>query len=429
MKFSIKRTGSLLALCFLFSTSLAQATLDRIAVIVNDDLITSAELDRQLESVSKQLRAQRTMLPPVKILRKQVLEREIIKQIQLQHALGTGIIVDDNELNNTLNTIAGQNNLSLREFREVLERDGFNFTHFREDIRNEMIIARLQQREVHSRVSITEQEIDHFLNTQAIQGNADDEYLLFHILVSIPEAASPEQIQKARLKAEDVLKKLTDGADFAQTAVSVSDGQQALEGGNLGWRKAGQLPTLFASAALNLKPGELGELIRSPSGFHIIKLMDKRLGEQHIVTQTLARHILIRPNEINTQNEVVSRLRQLKERIEQGDSFEEIARSHSEDPGSAAKGGDLGWVSPGTMVPQFEEKMEAMQPGEVSAPFQTQFGWHILQVLDRRNEDNSADFRRNQAREFLRQRKIDEMLETWLRQQRDEAYVEYKIEI
>ncbi len=420
--------GLLLAL-ILLPCAQAATVLDRIAVIVNDDVITEQELEQRLEVIKKQLRAQRATLPPTRVLRKQVLEREIIKQIQLQLAKSTGIMVDDNALNATIENIARQNGLDLAQFREVLERDGFDFASFREDIRNEMIIARLQQREVSNRVTVTEQEIDNFLRTQAAQGHADDEYLISHILISVPEAASPEQIRQAREKAERVLAELKAGADFAQMAISVSDSQQALDGGSLGWRKSGQLPTLFASEAMRLHPGELGDIIRSPSGFHIIKLMDKRVGKRHLVTQTLARHILIRPNELTSEADAINQLKQLKARIEQGESFEKLARAHSDDPGSASQGGSLGWVNPGTMVAQFQEVMDATPVGQISEPFKTQFGWHILQVQDRRTEDNSEDFARNQARRFLRQRKIDESLETWLRQLRDEAYVEYKIDV
>jgi len=421
----------LLSFCLVVGVSLpalAATELTRIAVIVNDDVITTQQINAQLDSVTKQLRSQKTMLPPADILRRQVLEREVIKEVQLQLAKNTGIIVDDNELNNTLDNIAKQNKLSLRQLREVLEKDGFDFAQYRENIRQEMIIARLQQREVHSRVHISEPEIDNFLHTQSLQGGLDDEYLLSHILISIPEAASPQQISQAKKKADDVLGRLKKGEDFAQMAVSYSDGQKALEGGSLGWRKAGELPTLFAEMVTQLKPGKVGELIRSPSGFHIIKLLDKRRGEKHMVTQSLTRHILIRPNELISNMEAQERLKHLRERIENGDDFSELARSHSDDPGSAAKGGSLGWVDPGVMVPEFEDMMNKTPKGKISEPFRSQFGWHILQVQDRRNQDNSDAFRRNQAREFLRQRKIEESLDTWVRQRRDEAYVEYKIE-
>lgn len=405
---------------------LAHATptkINSIAAIVNDDVITALELNQQVDTIRKQLRSQNTRLPPENILRKQVLEREVVKQIQLQIAKGTGIRIDDNELNSTLDRIAQQNRLSLREFRDALENDGLNFSSFREDIRAEMILARLHQREIHNRITISAQEVDNFLATQASQGNVDDEYNLSHILVASPEAASADEIEKTQKRANDILARLNAGEEFQQVAISASDGQKALEGGNLGWRKAGQLPTLFSKAVLQMSVGEHSKLIRSSSGFHIIRLNDKRTGEKHIVTQTKARHILIRPNELNTETDVITRLRQLRERIIAGADFSELAKSHSEDRASAINGGDLGWVSPGQMVPQFEAAMDSLNPGEVSEPFQSQFGWHIVQVLERRDLDNSEEFTQNKAREFIRQRKIEEMTETWLRQIREEAYV------
>ena len=404
------------------------ATLDRIAAIVNDEVITLNELEEQVDTVRKQIRAQNTLPPPNDVLRKQVLEREIVKQVQLQFAKNTGIFVDDNALNNAIENIAAQNNMSLQAFHDVLERDGYDFARFREDIRNEMIISRLRQREISNAIRVTDQEVDSFISTQQLQGFSDDEFLVSHILIALPEAATPEVIGNTRQRAETVLADLEKGADFSQTAISVSDGQQALEGGSLGWRKLGQLPTIFARPLTRMKKGEISEIIRSPSGFHIIKLVDKRAGEQHIISQTHARHILIRPSELVTETEIISRLRQLKDRIEGGDSFEELAKSHSDDPGSRVNGGDLGWVNPGDMVPQFEAVMDQLKPNQVSEPFQTPFGWHIVQVLERRTLDNSDEYRRNQAREFLRQRKIDEATESWIRQLRDEAFVEVKID-
>ncbi|MDH5377538.1 MAG: peptidylprolyl isomerase, partial [Gammaproteobacteria bacterium] len=373
-----------------------------------------------------QLMERNTRLPPAKLLNRQILERTVVKQLQLQLAKATGIMVDDTALNNTLETVASQNNLSIRELRNTLEKDGLDFAQYRESIREQMILGQLLRREVHSRVSLTEQEIDNFIATQTVQGGTDDEYKLSHILVGLPEAATPESIKIAKTKANRLMQNINNGADFNQTAIAESDGPNNLEGGDLGWRRAGQLPTLFAAEVVNMKKGELRGLIRSPSGFHIIKLDDKRPGKRHIVTQTLVRHILIKPNELNTETDVISRLRQLKQRAESGDSFSDLARSHSDDRASAVKGGDLGWTNPGDMVPQFEAAVNRLKKNEISEPFQTQFGWHIAQTLDRRNQDNSEEFGRNQAREFLRQRKADEMQESWLRQLREEAYVEIR---
>ena len=405
----------------------AESTINGIAAIVNDDVITTEQLNAQIEIIKKQIREQNTRIPPNEVLRKQVLEREIVKQVQLQLAKNTGIRVDDNELAATLTRIAGQNQLNLREFKDTLERDGYKFNSFREDIRSEMILARLRQREVNNRINISDQEVENFLSTQATQGNIDDEFEIFHILISSPEAASSEDIAATQKKAKEVLKLLNNGADFQQTAISYSNGQKALEGGALGWRKAGQLPTLFSSVIIGMKPGEHSDLIRSSSGFHIIQLKNKRSGEQHMITQTKARHILISPNELTTEIDVINRLRNLRERILGGGDFAEIAKLHSEDRGSATLGGDLGWVSPGQMVPQFEAAMNSLSVNDVSEPFQSQFGWHIVQVSERRELDNSKTFTNNKARELIRQRKVSETTETWLRQLREEAFVDIKI--
>lgn len=404
----------------------AQVEIDSIVAVVNEDIITRSELDSQVTLVQQQLRDRAVPLPSPDVLRKQVLDREILKHLQLQLAKNTGIIVDDDTLNKAIDNIAAQNNMSLRQFRDALETEGFDFPSYREEIRGQLIISKLQQRDVQSRITISDQEIDNFLATQFAQGNVDDEYRLRHILVAVPEAASPEKIQNARNKAEAILKELRAGADFSQTAIARSDGKQALEGGDLGWRKAGELPTLFMNVALKMKEGDVSELIRSPSGFHIIKLMGKRTGEQHTLEQTSARHILIRPNELLSEREAEHRLEQLKQRIESGAPFEELARSHSDDRATASAGGNLGWVNQGDLVPQFEDVMRQLKPGDISAPFTTPYGWHIVQVLERRTLDNSEQYKRNKAREFLRQRKLDEMLDAWLRQLRDEAYVEYK---
>lgn len=428
MTFFNKLMGALLLVASStgWAATSAEADIDGIAAIVNDDIITLRQLDKQVEFVKKQLSAQNPKLPPMAILRKQVLEREIVKQIQLQLARNTGILVDDNALNTTIENIAGQNKMNLREFRNALESDGFNFADYREFIRDEIIINKLRQREVSNLITVTEQEVDNFLATQQIQGDSDDEYLLSHILISVPEAANSETIEAKQKKAASILADLRKGVDFAQTAMSVSNGPQALEGGSLGWRKAGQLPTLFARIIPQMKVGQVSDIIRNPTGFHIVKLVDKKASKQHVVTQTKARHILLKSNELSAEAEIITRLRQLKDRIESGESFDELARSHSEDRVSAGKGGDLDWVSPGDLTPQFEDVMNRLQPNQVSEPFQTPFGWHIVQVLERRTLDDSGELERKQAKEFIRMRKMDEMTENWMRQLRDEAFVDVK---
>lgn len=416
----------------LLATALhAQTTpveIDRILAVVNDDIILQSELDDATRTIKQQLSQQGRPVPSDAVLQKQVLERLIVMRLQLQLANSTGIRVDDETLNRTVQNIAQQNGLSLSEFRDVLERDGFSFAKFREDVRNEITVNRLQQRQVTNRVTVTEQEVDNFLSNQNVQGSQNAKYHLAHILIPVPEAASPQKIQDARAKAQQVLDELQAGADFAQKAIAVSSGQQALEGGDLGWREAGEIPTLFADTVLKMKPGEISDVIRSPSGFHIVKLMEAQDSERHIITQTHARHILVRPTEVTSAADARTRLEQLKGRIETGEDFEALARSHSEDSGSAVKGGDLGWVNPGDMVPRFEEAMNQLQPGQVSEPFESQFGWHIVQVLERRKHDSTEEFKRAKARELIRQRKAEEELEVWLRRLRDEAYVEYRTE-
>lgn len=402
--------------------------IDRVVAIVNEDVIVMTELDARIRIIVDQLRQSGTRAPPLHVLQRQVLERLILDRLQLQVADRTGIRIDENMLNRAVSEIARKNGLGLREFRQILERDGYDFASFREDIRNEIRISEVRQRQVSNRVKVSQREIRNFLDMAQRQSSRDAELRLGHILIATPEAASPDDIAEARAKATRVREQLLGGADFAQTAVAVSDGQQALEGGDLGWRRMSQLPTIFAEEVTGMAPGDLSGLIRSPSGFHIIKILEGRGVERHIVVQTHARHILIRVDELTDSNTARTRLTQLKQRIEGGADFAELARSNSDDPGSASRGGDLGWVSPGDMVPQFEQVMKETYPGTVSAPFRTQFGWHIIQVLERRDHDSTEEFRRSQAVEQIRQRKLEEELQTWLRQLRDEAYVELRLD-
>lgn len=403
------------------------APLDRILAVVNNDVITQSDLAIQTRTVVQQLRQRNTELPPADVLQKQVLERAIMDRLQLQVADRTGIRVDDDTLNRAIETIAKQNNLSIDQFREVLARDGFDFAAFREDIREEIIISRLRQREVGNKITVTDQEVQNYLDNQKVQGaTAGNEYQIAQILVALPEAPAPEQIQATKEKAQKVLDDLRGGADFTQTATAISDDQKALEGGDLGWRAAGQLPTIFADVVPGMQPGAISELIRSPSGFHIVKLVDKRGDGESIVKQTQARHILIRTNELTSDQDAQTRLEQLKQRIDGGEDFAALARSNSEDAASAVNGGSLGWVNPGDLVPQFEAVMNDLEPAQASEPFQTQFGWHVAQVVERRDHDNTDDLKKSKAREAIRQRKGDEELQAWLRTLRDEAYIEFK---
>ncbi|MCH7695818.1 MAG: peptidylprolyl isomerase [Proteobacteria bacterium] len=387
-----------------------------------------SELEEKVLTIKNQLREQGTSLPPSSILEKQVLDRLILTKLQTQMAANTGIRVDDETLNRTISNIAAENQLTLAQFREILESDNYSYEKFREDIRNEILISRLRQRQVDNRVVVSEREIENFLSSQALQDEFDKEFRLAHILIATPEGISIEKKATAKQTAQKVLKELSAGQDFAQMAATHSDGQQALDGGDLGWRKAGQVPTLFADFVADMQKGDVSELITSPSGYHIIKLTDVRASEQIVVTQTNARHILIRPNELITEDGAKARLQQLKQRIEGGDDFAELAKGNSIDTVSAADGGNLGWVGPGDLVPQFEQIMDTLAPGEISNPFKTQFGFHIVQVLERREHDSTEDVKRAKARNAIRQRKMEEARENWLREMRDEAYVEYRLE-
>jgi peptidyl-prolyl cis-trans isomerase SurA len=416
-------------LCYfcLCPATYAGAALNRIIAIVNDDVVMQSELQAEVRTISARIQEQGTALPPPEILEKQVLDNLIMTKLQIQTALETGIRVDDETLNRMISNIAAESKLSLKELRDILEADNYSYEKYRNDLRNEILISRLRQRQVDNRIMVTSSEIDTFLENQEQQGKGDLEYRLSHILIATPANASINQLQQIRLKADSLLEQLKNGDDFSQAASTHSDGQQALNGGDLGWRKSGEIPTLFSDIVANMEQGDISNLINSPSGYHIIKLADIRSTEMHVVTQTHARHILLTPDEINTEDDIKRRMEQIYIRIEGGDNFAELARGNSLDPGSAAEGGDLGWINPGDLAPEFEQVMNQLDIGETSRPFQSQFGWHIVQVLDRREHDNTVSLRRSRAREAIRQRKLEEAHEAWLRQMRDDAYVEYRL--
>jgi peptidyl-prolyl cis-trans isomerase SurA len=411
----------------LLAGAAAAAKLDHIVAVVNDDVILESELERQMTRVSSELSQRGTPMPPRHIFERQVLERLILTRIQLQEAELGGIRVDDERLNQTIRRIADDNQVSLEEFRRILESDGYSFVQFREDIRSEIIISQLRQRQVDNRIIVTDREIDNYLANQEQQGNIDSEYHLAHILIAIPAGADANQIEALRAKAEDAVQRARSGADFSLLAAEMSDGQGALEGGDLGWRKADRLPSLFAPFAKNMNPGEISDIIESPNGYHIVKLLDRRAGEKIMIPQTKARHILITPNELVSEDDAITRLEQIKIRLDGGADFAELARAHSDDRGSALKGGDLGWVSPGDLVPEFEEVMNQLTLNETSRPFKSRFGWHVVQVLERRKYDGTDAVIRSKAREAIRQRKSEEELQTWLQRLRDEAYVEFRL--
>ena len=408
------------------SASTATA-LDRIVAVVNDEVITRVELERESKMAMEQLRRQGTPPPARDILEKQLLERMITKRALLQVAKQGGLRVSDSEVDTAVDHIAQENKLTPATLRETVERDGISFDRFREDVRGEMLVARLREREVDSRIIVSDNEIQAFLRTQDPTEKID-EYNLAHILITVPEQATPDEVKQRKTRAETALAQLRQGLDFRQVAASFSDAPDALQGGAMGWRPSARLPTIFLEAAKGMKVGQVSEILRSPNGFHIVKLVDKRGSNTPvIVTQTHARHILIRLNEVVSENDARNRLNGLRDRIEHGADFGELARLQSDDP-SAARGGDLGWITPGDVVPDFEHAMDALKVGQVSVPFKSPFGWHIVQVLERREQDMSKDRERIAARQAIRQRKSEEQWQEWVRQQRDKSYVEYHLD-
>jgi len=402
-----------------------QEKLDRIIVLVEEDLVTEVELEKRVEEIKRRLVGQNVNLPSEENIQRQVLDRLILDQIQLQMAKLIGIRIDDITLDRQMADLAKANGMSLQDFREQIVSEGLNYPNFREDIRKELSITLLRKRQVDSQITVTDQEVDDLIASQSESLNKDVEIRLRHILISIPEDATPEQVKTARDNAQSLLDSIQAGEDFAELAISQSDGQQALNGGDLGWRPLAELPNVFIRSTTLMEPGQVSEVIRSPSGFHIIKVEDKRGGQQALVEKTLARHILIKTNALIGDAEAEARLGSLKRRIEGGDSFSTLARAYSEDKGSAIEGGNLGWATPGTFVPAFEETMNKLAVGQISEPFKSQFGWHIMEVLDRRKEDSTLKVLKNRARELISERKREEELSLWLRRIRDEAYVEY----
>ncbi|MFN2348028.1 MAG: peptidylprolyl isomerase [Thioalkalivibrio sp.] len=404
------------------------APLDRIVALVEDDVIMQSELDQRLDTVQQQIRSRGSMPPPDDVLIPQVMERLVIERLQLQQATRMGIRIDDISLNETMERIARENRMTLPQFRDRLVADGIDYQVFREQIRDEMTIGQLRRRQVDNRIQVSEQEIDDLIASESGAIDQDVEYRLSHILVPLPEGATADDIQEARSRAEALRKRVVEGEDFSQLALSESGGQQALEGGDLGWRSAAQVPTLFARSVVLMREGDVSELIRSPSGFHLIRLEERRGGERAQITQTHARHILIQPTAVLSEDEARQRIMALRNRILMGDAFADMARAHSDDRGSAMRGGDLGWTNPGDLVPQFEEVMNRLPPGELSEAFLSPFGWHVVEVIERREHDSSRQLMRAQAREIIRDRKREEETELWLRRLRDESYVELRLQ-
>lgn len=418
-------SASVLTICACLSVPAHAEVLDRIVAVVNEGVVLNSDLEREISYALVQMRARNITPPDAATLRQQVLDKLVLTRVQTQRAQQAGIRIDDRELNEVLTGIARQNNLSLAQFAEAIRTDGGDFLAIREQVRDEVLLTRLRQREVDNRVSVTDQDIELFL---ANQPDADEtEYRLSHILVAIPDGATPEQRTQARTKADGLLERVNKGEDFAAIAVSSSDGQQALQGGDLDWRKADALPLIFLQAARKLKTGEVSPVMETAGGYHIIKLAEQRSSEaQKTVDETHARHILLQANTLRTEDQARLQARELHDRLVKGEDFAKLAIEFSDDAGSKGGGGDLGWQPPGVFVKEFQDALDALKPGEIGAPFRTQFGWHIPQVLERRTRDITEESRRARARGAIQNRKAAEEYDTWLRRLRAEAYVEYR---
>ena len=414
---------AIIALCSAFSLQAAPVEIDRISAIVDDSIIMKSELDARINTVKRQMAGQ---LPPDDILSEQVLERLILESIQLQMADRGGVQVSDQQLTDTVKRIAKQNGMTIEQFSQALKKDGLSYREAVEQIRTEMLISRVQKFQVNNRVKISEQDVDYFLASKAGKMASEEEYRISHILISIPSQASPEEIKKAHKKANNVIANIRLGQDFRQQAIANSKGRNALKGGDLGWRKEAQLPSLFADVVSQLNIGDVSEPIKSASGFHIIQIADKRGGSTFLITQTKVRHILVMPNEIRNDADAESRINQVYKKLTNDGDFAKLAKEYSDDPGSAANGGDLGWVNPGDMVPAFDTTMNDSEPGKLSKPFKSQFGWHILEVEGRQETDMGQQVQRNQVHQMLQARQFEEELPIWLRKIRSESYVDIK---
>jgi peptidyl-prolyl cis-trans isomerase SurA len=402
--------------------------LDRVAVVVNDGVVVQSQIDQQVQAITRRLREQGTQLPAPSVLRQQITERLVVQEIQMQRAQKVGLRIPDEALNTQLREIAAQNHIEFSQLPDALAQEGIVYAEYREDMRRDMTLQVLRQRDVLARIYVSPREIDQFLAKQASNKNADVAYNVSHILIALPEAATPAQLEQAERLGKEIRARADKGEDFGQLAVTYSQAQTALEKGALGWRKGNELPTFIADMVGKMKPGEVSDPVRTPSGFHLIRLNEMRSDKDPlIVNQVHARHILIKTNELQDDETVRGRLQTIRDRIAAGtDDFAAIAKAVSEDPGSGSEGGDLGWTGGGTFVPEFEQALGKLADGEISQPFRTQYGWHIIQMLGHRSQDMSTDERRRRAYEQIRASKLDEETELWLRRLRDEAYVDYR---
>lgn len=401
--------------------------LDRIAAVVNDGVVLKSELDSQIDSVTRRLEEQKVELPPPSVLRQQVLERLVLQEIEMQRAAKLGLTIPDEQLNGALQEIATRNKIPFDQLPTALAAQGIDYKQYREAMRKEMILSTLRQRDVIAHINVSPRELDQYLARQKNQAT-NDEFNVSHILLSLPAAATPQQIAEISKKAQSITARARAGEDFGQLAIANSNSQTALDGGQLGWRKGSQMPQFILDLVTRMKPGEISDPVRTPSGFHIVKLNERRGGEaQVIVNQIHVRHILMKPNELDDDQTVRQKLLKIRERILKGEDFAGIASTTSEDPGSAPDGGDLGWTGPGTFVPEFDKAIADLKPNEISMPFKTRYGWHIVQMLGTRTYDSTDDVRRQKAYAAIRESKADEETELWLRRLRDEAFVELKM--
>ncbi|MDO9194536.1 MAG: peptidylprolyl isomerase [Undibacterium sp.] len=406
---------------------------NRIVVVVNDDVITQKELDERLQSVERRLAAQGTALPNRDDLKKQLLERMIVDRAQLQLAKENGMRVDDLMLDRSIQRMAEQNKMTVQVFRNQIEKEGTSFAVFREEIRDDIMMQRIREREVDSKIQVSDLEVDNYLAAEEKTPNTQQELNLAQILVRIPENASPEQIAKQQARANEAMRKIRAGEDFAKLAATYSDAPEALKGGEIGWREQDRLPQLFVDAINKIKIGEVSEGIRSPNGFHLIKLLGKRAiaskaATSDVVQQSHVRHILLKVSQVMTTAEAKQKLLEMKQKIDnKTGTFEDLAKSFSNDL-SATKGGDLGWIYPGDTAPEFEQAMNKLAINEVSDPVESPFGVHLIQVTERKSDEVSKERKRTAARQAVRERKSDEALQNWLRELRDRAYVEFRLD-
>ena len=421
-----RRFAALVLLC-VSANAAAITEIDGIVAVVDDDVVLASELFDRLTTVRRQIAEQNVAPPPDDVLVSQILERLIVENLQLQHARRRGLEIDDETLTRAVQRLAEQNGMGIDAFRERLASEGMSYRELRSDVEKEMMISRLQRGIVTRRIVINDKDIDDLLNSPYYQGLLSDEFRVGHILLSVEDNASESTVTRAMSEAEGIVAELRSGADFAQTAIARSSGSRALEGGDLGWRRAGELPSLFAERVLEMTPGETAEPILSGSGVHIIQLLERRGAGMERENQSLLRHILVRPSEIRSEAQTETLIRDLHARLESGADFEALAKEYSEDPGSALNGGELGWTAGDEFVPSFQTALRSTPTGALSPPFRTEYGWHVLEVMERREQDMSEEARRNMALQILHSRRFDEELQAWLRELRDEAYVEIRL--